>query len=52
MSAEPLMTPDEEKRRKPNDDAVRAIRFLAIKAAVFILVPLIAAILAVVVVLG
>ncbi|MEZ6029638.1 MAG: phosphoribosylformylglycinamidine synthase-associated small membrane protein [Hyphomonadaceae bacterium] len=52
MSAGPEASPDEDSRRRANDDAARAIRFLAIKAAVFILVPLIAAIVAVVIVLG
>ncbi|MDX2155669.1 MAG: phosphoribosylformylglycinamidine synthase-associated small membrane protein [Hyphomicrobiaceae bacterium] len=31
----------------PHDDAVRAIRFMAVKAAIFILIPLIAALVAV-----
>ena len=38
--------------RKPNDtDAARAMRFLAVKAAIFILVPLLAAVVAVLVIL-
>ena len=40
------MTPAEQQRRG-SDDAAQAIRFMAVKAAIFILVPLIAAIVAV-----
>ena len=39
-------------KSKQDDDAARAIRFMAIKAGVFIGIPLLAAIVAVVVMLG
>ena len=38
--------------RKANEDAARAIRFMAVKAAIFILIPAAAAVVAVVFTLG